>query len=76
MANVLRRHRLSPAPRRIGPNWTEFLRVQAKSIVATDFFTVDTALLRRHYVLFVIEVERRVVHILGVTTNPNGPWFT
>jgi hypothetical protein len=33
-------------------------------------------LLRRYYVLFVIEVERGVVHVLGVTTNPNGPWVT
>ena len=49
---------------------------QAKGIVATDFFTVYTVLLRRYYVLFVIEVERRVVHLLGVTTNPNGPWVT
>ncbi len=76
VTNVLRRHRLPPAPRRIGPSWTEFLRVQAKGIVATDFFTVDTVLLRRYYVLFVIELERRVVHILGATTNPNGPWVT
>jgi hypothetical protein len=33
-------------------------------------------LLRRYYVLFVIELERRVVHVLGVSTNPNGPWVT
>ena len=26
--------------------------------------------------LFVIEVERRVVHLLGVTANPSGPWVT
>ncbi len=76
VANILRRLRLPPAPRRGGPTWAEFLRAQAKGIVATDFFTVDTVVLRRYYLLFVIEVERRVVHLLGVTTNPNGPWVT
>ena len=76
VANVLRHHGLSPAPRRAGPTWTEFLRAQAKGIVATDFFHVDSVLLRRYYVLFVIEVETRVVHLLGVTTNPSGPWVT
>lgn len=75
-ANVLRHHHIPPAPRRAGPTWTDFLRSQAKSILATDFFTVDSVLLRRYYVLFVIEVERRVVHLLGVTANPNGPWVT
>ena len=76
VSTVLRRHCLPPAPRRAGPTWSEFLSAQAKGIVATDFFHVDTVLLRRHYVLFVIELERRVVHVLGVTTNPNGPWVT
>src|ERR1039458_2769349 len=70
----LRRHGLPPAPRREGPTWSEFLSAQAKGIVATDFFHVDTVLLRRYYVLFVL--ERRVVHVLGVTTNPSGPWVT
>jgi hypothetical protein len=75
-ATVLRRHDLEPAPRREGPTWSEFLSAQAKGIVATDFFHVDTVLLRRYYVLFVIELERRVVHVLGATTNPNDPWVT
>jgi transposase InsO family protein len=76
VATVLRRHGLPPAPRREGPSWSEFLSAGAKGIVATDFFHVDTVLLRRYYVLFVIELERRFVHVLGVTTNPNGPWVT
>ncbi len=76
VANVLRRHHLHPAPRRSGPTWVEFLHAQAKGIVATDFFTVDTVLCRRFYVLFVIELERRVVHLLGVTANPNERWVT
>jgi putative transposase len=73
VANILRRRGLGPAPRRDGPTWAEFLRVQAKSIVATDFFTVDTVFLRRYYVLFLIEVERRAVHLLGVTANRTAP---
>ena len=76
VANVLRHHGLPPVPRRAGPTWAEFLRAQAKGIVATDFFHVDSVMLRRYYVLFVIEVETRVVHMLGVTTNPSGPWAT
>jgi hypothetical protein len=44
--------------------------------MATDFFQVDSVLLRRYYVLFVIEVHSRVAHVLGVTRNPTGPWVT
>jgi transposase InsO family protein len=76
VATVLRRYGLPPAPRREGPPWSQFLSAQAKGIVATDFFHVDTVLLRRYYVLFVIEIKSRVVHVLGVTANPSGPWVT
>jgi transposase InsO family protein len=76
VAAVLRRHGLSPAPRRAGLTWTQFLSAQAKGIVATDFFHVDTVFLRRYYVLFVVELERRVVHVLGATANPSSPWVT
>jgi hypothetical protein len=76
VGTVLRRHGLPPAPRRQGPTWTQFLSAQVKGIVVTDFFHVDTVLLRRYYVLFVIEVQNRIVHVRGVTTNPNAPWVT
>jgi transposase InsO family protein len=73
---ILRRHRLGPAPRRRGPSWTEFLRTQAAGTLACDFFTVETVGLTRLYVLFVIELQRRRVHLAGITGHPTGAWVT
>jgi putative transposase len=47
--NILRRAGIDPAPRRSGPTWREFCQSQAKTMLACDFFTVDTVLLRRIY---------------------------
>jgi len=76
--SILRRNGLGPAPVRStkGPFWVEFLRARAGGMVAIDFFTVDTVSLSRVYVLFLIEVETRRVHLLGISGHPTGLWVT
>jgi putative transposase len=75
---VLQRLRIPPTPGRCtDTTWRQFLRVQASTMLACDFFHVDCAVTpKRIYVLFVLEVASRSVHLLGVTTNPDGRWTT
>src|SRR4051794_2500508 len=73
---IMKHPGLAPAPRRSGPTWRQFLAAQAHAILAIDFAHVDTVLLRRLYILVVIEHDRRRVHLAGITAHPTGAWFT
>jgi putative transposase len=71
---ILIRHGLRPAPQRDELSWRTFLRQQAATTLACDFFTVDTAWSRRIYVLFFMSLERRRVEFVACTPNPTGAW--
>ncbi len=74
---ILKQLRIPPAPQRSHITWRQFLRTQAETILACDFFHVDCAItLRRLYVFFVIEVGSRHAHVMGVTGHPDGAWTT
>jgi len=79
IANVLKREGIEPAPERGGrTSWSVFLKAHWRSIVAADFFTAEVWSLRglvTYYVLFIIELAKRIVHIAGITTQPNEGWM-
>jgi putative transposase len=73
---ILVRHGLPPAPQRNELSWRNFLRQHAATTLACDFFTVETAWLKRIYVLFFISLESRRIEFVACTPNPTGAWVS
>jgi len=73
---ILRQEQLGPAGKRRGCTWREFLHAQAASVIAVDFFTVDTVWLQRLSVRFFIELASRRMHVSGCTAHPDPEWVT
>src|SRR4029450_7632851 len=78
--NILHRHHMEPAPqrRKAGMSWSQFLTLHWKVLAATDFFTVEVATwhgLVTYYVLFVMELATRRVHIAGITPHPTAAFM-
>jgi putative transposase len=71
---ILKDSGIEPAPNRSDITWSRFLHSQAAE--ACDFFTVDTVMLHRYYVLFFIHVPTRQVFYAGATANPDEAWTT
>jgi transposase InsO family protein len=67
---------VGPVGTRRGMTWREFIRTHHQSLLAVDFFTVETIWLRRLYILFFIELESRRVHLAGCTSMPTAAWVT
>ena len=77
--NILKRHGIEPAPEREKrTSWKTFLKAHWDVMAATDFFTVEVWTARglvTYYVLFVMRLKTRRVHIAGVTKAPNGAYM-
>jgi len=79
IAAILQRHGLEPSPERTRKTtWREFLERHWKTIVATNFFTVEVWTKRgpkRFMVLFFIDLASRKVEIAGIAPVVNGLWM-
>jgi transposase InsO family protein len=74
--SILRRTRIPPAGRRSELTWRQFLAAHAETLVATDFFSVDTVFFKRLYVLIFVHVGSRRVLAASYTSEPNTAWVT
>jgi putative transposase len=73
--NILAKEGLPPAPQRDSQSWRNFLQAHGESILACDFFTVDTVFLRRLYALVFISIGSRRIEYFAITGKPDTTWM-
>ena len=67
---------IPPAGRRSRLTWKQFLSAHAETLVAADFFSVDTIFFKRLYVLIYVHLATRRVLAASCTAQPTGAWVT
>ena len=76
---MLKRDGIEPSPERSRrTSWSTFLKAHWQVLAASDFLTVEVWTGRgliTHYLLFVISLADRVVHVAGITTRPDVSWM-
>ncbi len=80
VGNILRRHGIPPAPeRKKTTTWNEFIRSHMEVLAGADFFTTEVWTKRglvTYYVLFIVHIASRRVHVAGITPHPEEKWMT
>jgi transposase InsO family protein len=67
---------IPPARQRSQLTWKQFLTAHAETLVAADFFSVDTIFFKRLYVLIFVHLASRRVLLASCTSAPNAAWVT
>src|SRR5215203_1924662 len=79
VGNILRRHGIAPAPKRIhNTTWKDFIASHMAVLAGVDFFTVEMLTWRglaTYYVLFFVHLETRRVSLAGITRHPTASWM-
>ena len=79
VASILKQHGIDPAPERVKRTpWSTFLKSHWECLAAADFFTIEVWGLRglvTFYVLLVMELSTRRIHVAGITPNPDSAWM-
>jgi transposase InsO family protein len=73
IASILKAEGIPPSGER-PTSWRTFLRAHWTALVAADFFTTEVWTARglvTYYAVFVIELQSRRVHVVGLTRHPD-----